>query len=142
MTPNGRQIIFNLISLERQTQITQWGDQRHPPEKWLAILIEEIGEVAQAILNHNPNIYDELIQSAAVIVAWLEAAGPCIAVPPQTDTEKDRLIPVPASILAEIDTCLASWTRCCQGCGTTSFTHKPDCVALKIERLLSGTNEL
>ena len=39
---------------------------------WLAIVMEEVGEVAQAVLTCNPELTaEELIQAAAVIENWL-----------------------------------------------------------------------
>ncbi len=56
-----------------------WGDcSAHPsllpePVK-LAVLTEEVGEVAKALLEHDrEGLRDELVQVAAVAVAWLEA---------------------------------------------------------------------
>lgn len=44
-----------------------------PEEKRLAILMEEVGEVATALQNNDiANLKDELIQVAAVCVRWLE----------------------------------------------------------------------
>lgn len=43
-------------------------------EKKLAILAEEFGEVAHALLEHDDeNLEEELVQVAAVAVAWLQA---------------------------------------------------------------------
>ena len=73
-----RDEIFQAIDLERQQQIVRWGNQHHDDYTWLAILIEEIGESAQAALHDifggwaAGNLCHELIQAAAVIVAWLE----------------------------------------------------------------------
>ena len=57
-----------------------WGKQRHDRGIWLAILMEEVGEVAQAMqVNQSwgkksdaTNLYNELIQVAAVAVAIAE----------------------------------------------------------------------
>lgn len=44
-----------------------------PEEKRLAILMEEVGEVATALQNNDlSNLKDELIQVAAVCVRWIE----------------------------------------------------------------------
>ncbi|SEB15903.1 hypothetical protein SAMN05421743_12160 [Thalassobacillus cyri] len=37
------------LNKERRRQDKKWGVQRHPYPYWLAILTEEVGEVAQAI---------------------------------------------------------------------------------------------
>lgn len=59
------------IRMERLAQINKWGDQHHTRPYWLAILMEEVGELAQCIVQRKP-YEDELIQCAAVCVAWLE----------------------------------------------------------------------
>ena len=67
--------ILDSIENERSRQDVKWGgefEDRHH-SYWLTILTEEIGEIAQAILTgYNENLQEELIQSAAVIVSWLE----------------------------------------------------------------------
>jgi hypothetical protein len=70
---------------ERERQDIKWGIQNHTAEWWLAILMEEVGELAQAILethfDKNPehltkggivNIRKEAVQSAAVALAIIE----------------------------------------------------------------------
>ena len=67
--------VLQAIQDERDRQDAKWGSQRHlPPETWLTILVEEVGEVAESILEHDPNNYVlELVQVAAVAVAALES---------------------------------------------------------------------
>lgn len=70
-------VVMHSIDQERKRQDTKWGEQNHSDEIWLAILMEEIGEVAKAMLAgqdaHDPDaIKQELVQVAAVSVAWLE----------------------------------------------------------------------
>lgn len=68
------------VELERIKQNVKWGRQRHNHGAWLAILMEEVGEVAQAMQNgmfsqketDADNLYEELIQVAAVAVAIAE----------------------------------------------------------------------
>jgi len=73
--------IFDLIHKERRRQATLWnqphdwgyGDVAHPIGETikLAVLLEEVGEVARNVLEkESPR--DELVQVAAVAVAWLE----------------------------------------------------------------------
>lgn len=73
----------NLVDAERRRQNVKWGVQDHDHLMWLAILGEEFGETAQAILqayekaNDSPAtrqaiIRAELVQVAAVALAWLE----------------------------------------------------------------------
>lgn len=78
--------IFDEITAERARQMAKFGtDQAADPLLMAAILTEEVGEVAQACLTEKPEIpanrytaincehlRDELIQVAAVAVAWLE----------------------------------------------------------------------
>jgi NTP pyrophosphatase (non-canonical NTP hydrolase) len=61
--------------MERDRQDAKWGVQDHTDEHWLVILTEEIGEVARAMFEGDDpgHLDDELTQSAAVIVAWLES---------------------------------------------------------------------
>lgn len=66
-------VIFDVIA-ERNAQDAKWGAQHHGPDGWLAILVEEIGEVAKAILEGRGFGYrDELIQVAAVAIAAIES---------------------------------------------------------------------
>ncbi len=81
--------VLNDIREERARQDAKWGDQSgHSDYVWNAILGEEAGEVAKAVLEHEiayamledirdelvlGDIRDELVQVAAVAVAWIEA---------------------------------------------------------------------
>ena len=40
-----------LIESEDLRQLTKWGDQTHDMFRWLAILVEEVGELSEAMLN-------------------------------------------------------------------------------------------
>ena len=72
---------IKMVRMERYFQHGRWGDRpKQPDETWLAILIEEVGEAAQALLQLQyegkgdlPRLRDEVNQCAAVSVAWLEA---------------------------------------------------------------------
>lgn len=66
-----RQKIFSEITAERLRQIRRWGDQTHEFPTWLTILIEEIGEAVKS-QNEGRKWRHELVESAAVLVAWLE----------------------------------------------------------------------
>lgn len=66
--------VLEKVREERKSQ-----DQAYPDDigmearRWLPILAEEQGEVARAILTDDrENLYHELVQVAAVSVAWLE----------------------------------------------------------------------
>jgi hypothetical protein len=48
-------------------------DRGVPLADKLAVLAEEFGEVARAVLEPEQNLYEELIQTAAVAVAWAES---------------------------------------------------------------------
>ena len=58
---------------ERKRQDKKWGVQNHGPMTWLAILTEEVGEAAKAVLEGNAEGYQkELTHVAAVAVAMGE----------------------------------------------------------------------
>lgn len=77
--------IYALIDAERARQQAKWGG----PHEWgkgdcsssdvepivkAAVLAEECGEVARAVLDYDDEqVRTELVQVAAVAVAWLEA---------------------------------------------------------------------
>ena len=81
--------IINSIRHERLIQDKKFGIQRHNNLSWLAILAEEFGEAAEIVtklevpespptpaMNIIPlqeRLKKELIQTAAVCVAWLES---------------------------------------------------------------------
>ena len=65
--------VLNLIRDERKRQDDKWGADRNLDNFfWLAILTEEVGETSEAILKNLPTSEKELVQVAAVAVAWLE----------------------------------------------------------------------
>lgn len=77
---------YRLIDAERQRQHDRWAAPGvHPwgegdcsslavaPIVKVAVLSEECGEVARAVLDHDAGLRDELVQVAAVAVAWLES---------------------------------------------------------------------
>lgn len=65
---------------ERLKQNEKWGEQNHNPYIYLAILLEEVGELAQAILQTQfggsrggwSRVRREAVQAAAVAVALIE----------------------------------------------------------------------
>lgn len=78
--------VLDEVANERAKQDRKWGVQTHPASTWLTILTEEVGELAQAILEAGAgdpkdlsDMRTEAIQSAAVAVAIVEAidAGRC-----------------------------------------------------------------
>lgn len=74
------QVVLEDVLLERIRQTKLWGVQRHLELRWLAILMEEVGEVAEALqtdmnsykATDANNLYTELIQVAAVACAFAE----------------------------------------------------------------------
>lgn len=60
------------VAQERIRQIGLWGNSQCEPLPLLAILMEEIGEVAKALNEEAPtnHLYTELIQVAAVAVKF------------------------------------------------------------------------
>lgn len=62
------------VEKERKRQDAKWGISRNlHPQLWLPVLVEEIGEVAQAILKGDrANYRTELVQVAAVALAALQ----------------------------------------------------------------------
>ena len=72
--------VLSDINTERDRQDKLWGTQRHNMGDWLKILIEEVGEVAQAMQigdvcykkSDANDLYKELIQVSAVSAAIAE----------------------------------------------------------------------
>jgi NTP pyrophosphatase (non-canonical NTP hydrolase) len=65
-----------IVKAERQRQDAKWEEQNHDDFKWLSILMEEVGEVSKAALEHDePEVLKELSHVAAVAVAHIEALG-------------------------------------------------------------------
>jgi NTP pyrophosphatase (non-canonical NTP hydrolase) len=74
--------VLDCVENERHNQNAKWGLQRHDLGKWLAILAEEFGEVAQAMQpmmgltsvkdTDKDDLFEELIQVAAVAAAIAE----------------------------------------------------------------------
>ena len=62
------------IALERERQIELWGDKPLLMNLRLAVLTEEVGEVARAICDDegSEHLLEELIQVAAVALRWSE----------------------------------------------------------------------
>lgn len=63
---------YSDVENERQFQFRKWGEQNHSAERWLAILTEEVGEVAKAILeNKDEEYHRELVQVGATVMSML-----------------------------------------------------------------------
>ena len=79
-------LTLTAIKAEGMKQDRKWGEQNHNPEIWLAILTEEVGELAQAMLadrfdtsrdeklhdSHHDSMEIEAIQIAAVAAHFIE----------------------------------------------------------------------
>ena len=67
--------ILEAVLAERERQDERWGDQTENTDlEWMAILTEEIGEVAKDVNDQRmAGMFEELIQCAAVCFAWSEA---------------------------------------------------------------------
>ena len=69
-----RAVVMEDILAEREFQDNKWGDQvKNTNALWNVIATEEIGEVAREIYENGDNLYHEIIQCAAVYMAWAEA---------------------------------------------------------------------
>lgn len=70
---------MELVRQERINQVAKWGAQQHQEPIWFLILVEEVGEIAKAMLHtifggtHAGETKIELIQAAAVAVQWIES---------------------------------------------------------------------
>ena len=81
MSMSDRQVI-HLLTNERRHQDAKWGVEfkGRTDERWLAILIEEVGELAMAMMkcgdslgiHGDKEIEEELVQVMAVAASWLE----------------------------------------------------------------------
>lgn len=62
------------IALERDRQVELWGAVPQPMALRLAVLTEELGEVAKAICDEegDDRLLEELVQVAAVALRWGE----------------------------------------------------------------------
>ena len=74
-SPLHQDAVVQDILNERTRQNDIWGDQiQNTNDRWNVIAVEEVGEVARAIYEEDSlNMYKEIIQTAAVYVAWAEA---------------------------------------------------------------------
>lgn len=70
-----RKVIYQMIDDERDRQDAKWGPlpRNLSMMTWLTVLTEEVGECARAILKRDlGNLITEIIQVAAVAIAWME----------------------------------------------------------------------
>lgn len=74
MVPEHTTEILDKIYDERVRQTIKWGIQDHDDTLWSVILGEEFGEVCRAVYEmDDKEVEEELVQVAAVAVAWLES---------------------------------------------------------------------
>ena len=81
MTERMIQSLIDVMN-ERVRQDKKWGEQNHDPITWVAILMEEVGELAQSAIETRfvgfgahgsiENIRQEAVHVAAVAVAIVE----------------------------------------------------------------------
>ena len=76
--------IYVLVLEERARQNAKWGRQEHSYPEWISLLTEEVGEAAteankcnwaqtyDVALRHQAELFDELIQCAAVVFQIIE----------------------------------------------------------------------
>ncbi len=96
-------IAFRQIIEERNEQDRKWGVQDHSDQDWLCILMEEIGELSECICKskigpikleeqkeYDKKIDIEMVQVAAVVVAWMENRSRNEI--REKDAEKERFI--------------------------------------------------
>ena len=65
-------LVLQEIEAERERQDLTWGEQNHDDDRWLSILMEEVGEAVHEMNDNGLMLWDELVQVAAVTLAWLE----------------------------------------------------------------------
>ena len=67
-----KKAFYDLIQIERNHQDAKWGEQTHTDEKWVAIALEELGEVAKSVNENNDvELLPEIIQTVAVLENWV-----------------------------------------------------------------------
>ena len=81
MNNTAKEAFEYLVARERQRQDQKWGEQNHEAAFWLAIMVEEVGEVASEViaggwkpeLQRRRDLGHELVQVAAVCKAMYES---------------------------------------------------------------------
>ena len=65
---------YRQVAVELQRQDDKWDQRDHVPAFWMNILMEEVGETAQAVVEHDLEKFRcELIQVAAVAINAIES---------------------------------------------------------------------
>jgi len=77
VTSGGQLNGVRAVLQERLRQDAKWGPQQHHDNRlWATILGEEFGEACQAVLRDDgTKLQEELVQVAAVALAWIEDLG-------------------------------------------------------------------
>jgi NTP pyrophosphatase (non-canonical NTP hydrolase) len=73
--------VIDLVQAEKDRQLNKWGESNYSPYLWHAVLSEEVGEVAQELVNYSltndiqrlKDARKELIQVAAVAISFVES---------------------------------------------------------------------
>ncbi len=67
-----KEFFNNLIQIERNAQDEKWGKQNHSDERWVCIILEELGEVSKAVIDRDEEgILEETVQVAALLQNWM-----------------------------------------------------------------------
>ncbi len=80
------------VTKEQMRQVDLWGTQDHDDEWYLPIMIEEVGEIAKAMVEHRfqgasiDDIRKELVEAVAVGMSWIE----CIDRRAMSEPERER----------------------------------------------------
>lgn len=110
------------VARERIRQDEKWGEQNHTAEWWLAVLTEEVGELAQEILRDRfgttsriSQIREEAVQVAAVAVAMIEYIDRSDDGAIPADERDERIDSVPELLL--LATRAVYINKACPRCG-------------------------
>lgn len=67
--------VLERVRIQAEKNLERWGSNPRTNSLWLMIFVEEVGEVAKAMLptreGQDGNLIDELIDCAAVAVEWI-----------------------------------------------------------------------
>lgn len=66
-------LVLGMIHDERKRQVAKWGVQHHRCREWLMVLAEEVGELAAAVTEREPE--DDDGEARAVEQALIELGG-------------------------------------------------------------------
>ena len=89
--PDSKANILLEVLIKRNKQDEKWGVEDHLPDKWIAILAEELGEAAKAGLEAYP-VTDRLVSRRQAMKEW-----------------RDELVDVMATAMAAIESYQREW---------------------------------